>query len=84
LFVAVRPGCYLLLCKWLPLTLVIGQRLLEDGSVASVQLTRVTDTAKQGPASKFNAILLNYLPFIIGIIHANVGPGMMDEFENVL
>ena len=45
--VAVCLGYYLLLCKWLPLTLVIDQHLIKDGSVVSVQLTRVTDMAKQ-------------------------------------
>jgi hypothetical protein len=83
-FVAEHAGCYLLWCKDIPHTLVIDQRILEDGSVVTAEVTGVADRAKKGPASKFNTVFFNNPPFVVFVIHADVGAGTLIKCENVL
>ena len=82
--VALDPGICLLFCKYYPLTLAIGQRSLEDDSVNTAQCARVADTATYGPSAEFNTILFDNHPFIVFVIHLNVGVGTLSEFEDIL
>jgi hypothetical protein len=82
--VALDPGICLLFCKYYPLTLAIGQRSLEDDSVNTAQCARVADTATYGPSAEFDTILFDNHPFIVFVIHLNVGVGTLSEFKDIL